>query len=246
VTLAFVRPTVAREGDDWVKKYEVRGWIEETGVIAAVRVYSAEDALFAAETVAGSGIPVVEIALTVPQATTVISHLIKSIPGIVVGAGGVTHAAAALQCLDAGAQFLTSDGLHPKVIELAANQGVVVIPGALTPTEVITAWGANSDFVKVVPCAQIGGETYIGSLSRMYPHIPLIASGGVNQQNASKFILAGALALGIGRELIPTEAIRLRQVDRIGELARRFLSFVKSGRDHLAARSARRMAIDEE
>jgi len=229
-----------------VKKYEVRGWIEETGVIAAVRVYSAEDALFAAETVAGSGIPVVEIALTVPQATTVISHLIKSIPGIVVGAGGVTHAAAALQCLDAGAQFLTSDGLHPKVIELAASQGVVVIPGALTPTEVITAWGANSDFVKVVPCAQIGGETYIGSLSRMYPHIPLIASGGVNQQNASKFILAGALALGIGRELIPAEAIRLRQVDRIGELARRFLGFVKSGRDHLAARSARRMAIDEE
>jgi 2-dehydro-3-deoxyphosphogluconate aldolase / (4S)-4-hydroxy-2-oxoglutarate aldolase len=229
-----------------VKKHEVRGWIEETGIIAAIRVYSAEDALFAAETVAGSGIPVVEIALTVPQATKVISQLMKSIPGIVVGAGGVTHAAAALQCLDAGAQFLTSDGLHPKVIELAANQGVVVIPGALTPTEVITAWGANSDFVKVVPCAQIGGETYIGSLSRMYPHIPLIASGGVNQQNASKFILAGALALGIGRELIPTEAIRLRQADRIGELARRFLSFVKSGRDHLAARSARRTAIDEE
>jgi 2-dehydro-3-deoxyphosphogluconate aldolase / (4S)-4-hydroxy-2-oxoglutarate aldolase len=229
-----------------VKKHEVRGWIEETGIIAAIRVYSAEDALFAAGTVAGSGIPVVEIALTVPQATKVISQLMKSIPGIVVGAGGVTHAAAALQCLDAGAQFLTSDGLHPKVIELATSQGVVVIPGALTPTEVITAWGANSDFVKVVPCAQIGGETYIGSLSRMYPHIPLIASGGVNQQNASKFILAGALALGIGRELIPTEAIRLRQADRIGELARRFLSFVKSGRDHLAARSARRTAIDEE
>jgi 2-dehydro-3-deoxyphosphogluconate aldolase / (4S)-4-hydroxy-2-oxoglutarate aldolase len=229
-----------------VKKHEVRGWIEETGVIAAIRVYSAEDALFAAETVAGSGIPVVEIALTVPQATKVISHLMKSIPGIVVGAGGVTHAAAALQCLDAGAQFLTSDGLHPKVIELATSQGVVVIPGALTPTEVITAWGANSDFVKVVPCAQIGGETYIGSLSRMYPHIPLIASGGVNQQNASKFILAGAMALGVGRELILAEAIRLRQPDRIGELARRFVGFVKNGRDHLAARKARRMAIDEE
>jgi 2-dehydro-3-deoxyphosphogluconate aldolase / (4S)-4-hydroxy-2-oxoglutarate aldolase len=229
-----------------VKKHEVRGWIEETGVIAAIRVYSAEDALFAAETVAGSGIPVVEIALTVPQATKVISHLMKSIPGIVVGAGGVTHAAAALQCLDAGAQFLTSDGLHPKVIELATSQGVVVIPGALTPTEVITAWGASSDFVKVVPCAQIGGETYIGSLSRMYPHIPLIASGGVNQQNASKFILAGAMALGVGRELILAEAIRLRQPDRIGELARRFVGFVKNGRDHLAARKARRMAIDEE
>ena len=229
-----------------MKKHEVRGWIEETGIIAAIRVYSAEDALFAAETVAGNGIPVVEITLTVPQATKVISQLLKSTPGIVVGAGGVTHAALAHQCLEAGAQFLTSDGLHPEVIELAAEQGVVVIPGALTPTEVITAWGASSDFVKVVPCAQIGGETYIGSLSRMYPHIPLIASGGVNQQNASKFILAGAMALGIGRELIPPDAIHRRQQDRIGELARRFLGFVKAGRDHLAARKARGTALGEE
>lgn len=229
-----------------MKKYEVRGWIEETGVIAAVRVYSAEDALFAAETVAGHGIPVVEITLTVPQATQVISHLVKNTSHIVVGAGGVTNAAAARQCLDAGAQFFTSDGLHPKLIEFAVKEDVVVFPGALTPTEVITAWEEGVDFVKVVPCAQIGGETYIGSLHRMFPNIPLIASGGVNQQNASKFILAGALALGVGRELIPTEAIRLRQVDRIGELARRFLGFVKSGRDHLAARLARRMATDEE
>ena len=92
-----------------MKKHEVRGWIEETGVIAAVRVYSAEDALFAAETVAGHGIPVVEITLTVPHATEVISHLVKNTPHIVVGAGGVTNAAAARQCLDAGAQFFTSD-----------------------------------------------------------------------------------------------------------------------------------------
>lgn len=228
-----------------MNKLEVRGWIEEIGIIAAIRVYSAEDALFAAEAVVGNGIPVVEITLTVPQATKIISQLLKSMPGIVVGAGGVTHAAVALQCLDAGARFLTSDGLHPEVIELAAKQDVVVIPGALTPTEVITAWRASSDFVKVVPCAQIGGETYIGSLSRMYPHIPLIASGGVTQQNASKFILAGAIAVGVGRELIPAEAIRLRQPDRIGELTRRFVGFVKNGRDHLAARKARRMAIDE-
>jgi len=229
-----------------VKKYEVRGWIEETGVIAAVRLYTEEDALFAAETVAGHGIPVVEITLTVPHATKVISHLVKNIPDIVVGAGGVTNAAVARQCLDAGAQFFTSDGLHPTLIEFAVKEDVVVFPGALTPTEVITAWESGVDFVKVVPCAQIGGETYIGSLHRMFPNIPLIASGGVNQQNASKFILAGALALGVGRELIPTDAIRLRQVDRIGDLARRFLSFVKSGRDHLAARLAKRMAIDEE
>jgi 2-dehydro-3-deoxyphosphogluconate aldolase/(4S)-4-hydroxy-2-oxoglutarate aldolase len=228
-----------------VKKYEVRGWIEETGIIAAVRVYSEEDALFAATAVRDGGIPVVEVTLTVPQATKVISHLIKNAPGIVVGAGGVTNATVARECLDAGAQFLTSDGFHPAVIEFAATQDVVVFPGALTPTEVIAAWDARSDFVKVVPCAQIGGETYIGSLHGMFPDIPLIASGGVNQQNASNFILAGAIAVGVGRELIPAEAIRLRQADRIGELARRFLGFVKGGRDHLAARTARRTAIHE-
>jgi 2-dehydro-3-deoxyphosphogluconate aldolase / (4S)-4-hydroxy-2-oxoglutarate aldolase len=228
-----------------VKKHEVRGWIEETGVVAAVRVNAPDDALFAAEAVAEGGIPVVEITFTVPHATKVISHLAKARPQIVVGAGGVTDVGVAQQCLDAGAKFLTSDGLHLAVIEFAAKNEIVVFPGALTPTEVLTAWELVVDFVKVVPCAQIGGERYILSLNKMFPRIPLIASGGVNQQNASKFILAGAVALGVGRELIPKEAILLRQSDRIGELARRFLGFVKSGRDHLQARKVRGMAVDE-
>jgi 2-dehydro-3-deoxyphosphogluconate aldolase/(4S)-4-hydroxy-2-oxoglutarate aldolase len=211
---------------------EVRARIEETGIVAAVRVYTAEEALFAAEAVVAGGIPVVEITLTVPQATEVISHLVKKHPDMVVGAGGVTDTALARQCLDAGAQFLTSDGLHLAVIEFAVKQDVIVFPGALTPTEVMTAWEAHADFVKVVPCSQIGGETYIGSLHRMFPHIPLIAAGGVSQKNASKFIFAGATALGIGRELLPTDALRHRQAGRIGNLARRFLSSVKSGREH--------------
>ena len=222
-----------------MNKPEVRAWIEETGVIAAVRERSREDAIFAAETVAQGGIPVVEIALTIPQATTVISHLAKTVPGIVVGAGSVTKPDAARQCLDAGAQFLTSDGFHHAVNDFAAQQNVVVIPGTLTPTEVISAWETNSDFVKVVPCAQLGGPAYIGSLHVMFPDIPLIASGGVDQQNASKLIIAGAIAIGVGRELVPREAIRLRQAARIGELARRFLDFVKSGKAHLAAYTRR-------
>jgi 2-dehydro-3-deoxyphosphogluconate aldolase/(4S)-4-hydroxy-2-oxoglutarate aldolase len=218
-----------------MNKAEVRAWIEETGVIAAVRERSIDNARFAAETVTQGGIPVVEIALTVPQATAVISQLAKEIPGIIVGGGSVSNAEDARQCLDAGAQFLTSDGFHPAVVDFAAKQDVVVIPGTLTPTEVITAWETHSDFVKVVPCAQLGGPTYIASLHVMFPNIPLIASGGVDQQTASKLIQAGAIALGIGRELLPREAIRLRQSARIGELARRFLDFVKSGRAHLAA-----------
>ena len=211
---------------------EVRARIEETGIVAAVRVYSEEEAFFAAEAVGAGGIPVVEITLTVPRATEVIGHLAKKNSHIVVGAGGVTDTVVARQCLDAGAQFLTSDGLHPAVIEFAVKQDVIVFPGALTPTEVMTAWEAHSDFVKVVPCSQIGGETYIASLHRMFPHIPLIAAGGVGQRNAAKFIFAGATAIGIGRELLPPEALRHRQAGRISNLARRFLSYVKSGREH--------------
>lgn len=228
-----------------MKKHEVRAWIEETGIVASIRVYSADDALFAAQAVVDGGIPVIEIALTVPEATKVITRLAQSHPPIVVGAGGVRNVNAARMCLDAGAQFLTSDGFHAAVIEFAAQQQIVAIPGALTPTEIMAAWEANSDFIKVVPCTELGGERYVLSLHRMFPDIPLITAGGVNQQNASKFIVAGAVAVGVGRELIPGEAIRLRQTGRIGELARRFLGFVKLGRDHLAARRAGRMAIDE-
>ena len=227
-----------------MKKFEVRGWFEDTGIVAAVRSNSTEDAIFAAQSVVAGGVVVVEIPLTVPQAMKVINQLAKTAPGIVVGAGGLTNPAAAQACLDAGAQFLTCDGLLPAVIEFAAKQDVVAFPGALTPTEVITSWEVNSDFVKVVPCAHIGGEAYIGSLHRMFPQIPLIASGGVNQQNASNFILAGAVAIGVGRELIPEDAIKRRQQDRIGELARRFRGFVKAGRDHLAARARRSAGPD--
>jgi 2-dehydro-3-deoxyphosphogluconate aldolase / (4S)-4-hydroxy-2-oxoglutarate aldolase len=219
-----------------VKKYEVRAWIEEIGVIPAVRVRSPEDALFAVEAIAQGGIPIAEITLTVPGAIKIISQLRKENPNMVVGAGGLMDEAAAQQSLDAGAQFLTSDGLHPDVVEFAQRNELVVFPGALTPTEVITAWKAGCDFVKVVPCTQIGGETYIRSLHRMFPHLPLIAAGGINQQTASQYIVAGAVALGIGGELIPSDAIRGRQLDRIAELARRFVGFVKSGREHLLAR----------
>ena len=219
-----------------MKKHEVRAWIEEVGVIPAIRVRSPEDALFAVEAIAQGGIPIAEITLTVPGAIKLISQLRKENSHMVVGAGGVMDETAAQQSLDAGAQFLTSDGLHREVVEFAQLHELVVFPGALTPTEVITAWQGRCDFVKVVPCAQLGGDTYIRSLHRMFPHLPLIAAGGINQQTASQYIVSGAVALGIGGELIPQDAIRGRQVDRIAELARRFVGFVKSGREHLLAR----------
>jgi 2-dehydro-3-deoxyphosphogluconate aldolase/(4S)-4-hydroxy-2-oxoglutarate aldolase len=216
-----------------VNKQEVRRRIEELGIVPAVRVSSSEDALFAAEAVSRGGIAIVEVTLTVPDAHKVISHLIQNAPEVIVGAGGVSDVETARRCLDGGAKFLTTDGLDPEIANFAAKDGVVTIPGTLTPSEVMKAWKMGPDFVKVVPCAQMGGDTYIRALKAMFPHVPLIAAGGVNQQTASGFILAGAIALGIGAELIPREAIRRRQAERIAELARRFMGFVSSARSQL-------------
>ena len=218
-----------------MNKQDVRRRIEEIGIIPSVRVSSAEDALFAAEAVSRGGIPIVEVTLTVPDAQHVISHLVQNAPDVIVGAGGVNDVKTARSCLDAGASFLTSDGFDPEIVGLAVEENAVVIPGTLTPSEVLRAWKMRPDFVKVVPCAQVGGESYLRALKAMFPDVPLIAAGGVNQQTASAFVLAGALALGIGAELIPREAIRRRQPDRIAELARRFTGFVSSARSQLNA-----------
>jgi 2-dehydro-3-deoxyphosphogluconate aldolase/(4S)-4-hydroxy-2-oxoglutarate aldolase len=213
-----------------VKKAEVRKRMDEVGIVAAIRERSKENALFAAEAVSQGGIPIVEISLTVPNAIDVITYLVKQDPALIVGAGSVLNLELAQASLDAGAKFLTCDCLRVPIVEFAAKNEIVVFPGALTPSEVITAWESGCDFVKVVPCALIGGDAYIESLHKMFPHIALIAAGGVNQQTASDYVLAGAVALGIGRELIPAQAIRQRQAARIHELARRFAGFVKEAR----------------
>jgi 2-dehydro-3-deoxyphosphogluconate aldolase/(4S)-4-hydroxy-2-oxoglutarate aldolase len=219
-----------------VNKQEVRIRIEEIGIIPAVRASSTEDALFAAEAVLRGGICIVEVTLTVPEAHKVISHLVQNAPDVIVGAGGVPDVETARRCLDDGARFLASDGLDPEVVDLALKEDVVIIPGTLTPSEVLRAWKLGPDFVKVVPCAPVGGDSYIRALKAMFPSAPLIAAGGVNQQTASGFILAGAVALGIGAELIPREAIRMRQADRISELARRFIGFVNGSRNRGAGK----------
>jgi 2-dehydro-3-deoxyphosphogluconate aldolase / (4S)-4-hydroxy-2-oxoglutarate aldolase len=216
-----------------VNKQDIRNRIKEIGIIPAVRVSSAEDALFAAEAVSRGGIPIVEVTFTVPDAHHVISHLVQKAPDVIVGAGGVNDVETARSCLDAGAGFLTSDGFDPEIVGFALEENAVVIPGTLTPSEVVKAWKMHPDFVKVVPCSQVGGESYIRALTTMFPNVPLIAAGGVNQQTAFSFILAGAIALGIGTDLIPREAIRRRQPDRIAELARRFIGFVAGARSQL-------------
>jgi 2-dehydro-3-deoxyphosphogluconate aldolase/(4S)-4-hydroxy-2-oxoglutarate aldolase len=213
-----------------MNRKHVRAQIQEIGIIPSVRVPSAEDARYVAETVSRGGIPIAEISMTVPGAIQVIADLAKYAPDMIVGAGSVLDVETARRCLDAGAKFLTTDGVILEVVDYAAMEDVVVFPGALTPTEVISAWKAGSDFVKVVPCAAVGGEYYIRSLKTPLAQISLIAAGGVNQQTAAGYLAAGASALGIGQALLPWEAVALRQTNRICELARRFLNVVEVSR----------------
>lgn len=214
-------------------KTEVRARIEKVGIVPAVRVSSSDDAFFAAETVYHAGIPIAEITMTVPGAIEVIARLAKSFPEMIVGAGTVLDADTARRCVSAGAKFLTSPGLVLDVVEFAIHNSIVVFPGALTPTEVIAAWRSSADFVKVFPCSANGGHSYIRALKVPFPQIPMIATGGVNQLTAGDFILAGAAALGVGGELLPREAIRVRNQKQIRELARRYLGMVKDARELL-------------
>lgn len=216
-----------------MKKSEVRAQIENIGIIPGVRVSSPEDARFAAEAVYRGGIPIAEITMTVPGAVEVIADLAKNHPDMVVGGGTVLNVDTAQRCLDAGAKFLTSPGLVLKVVDFAVKHDVVVFPGALTPSEVIAAWDAGADFVKIFPCAQVDGPVYLRALKVPLPQVPLIASGGVNQLTAFQFILAGATALGIGGELMPPESVYRRKEEHLHELGRRFLGMVKDAREQL-------------
>jgi 2-dehydro-3-deoxyphosphogluconate aldolase/(4S)-4-hydroxy-2-oxoglutarate aldolase len=210
---------------------EIRARIAEIGIVPAVHVYSESEALFAAEAVSGGGIPIVEITTTTPGAASVIGELTRYSSDTIVGAGTLSDIETAQRCLDSGASFLTTTGLDLEIVEFAVKHDVVVLSGALTPSEVMSAWKAGSDFVKVFPCSPMGGPDYIRALGVPFPQIPLIASGGVTQQNAADFILAGAVALGIGQHLIHQNAIRLRQRERIHELARRYRKIVGDARN---------------
>ena len=218
-----------------MNRTETRARIEEIGIIPAVRLSSAEDALFAAAAVSSGGVPIVEVTMTVPGAVRVIQELARQNAQMIVGAGTLSDVEMAHRCVDAGAAFLTSPGLDLEIVEYGLKRGVVVIPGALTPTEVTAGWKAGADFVKIFPCSQVGGPSYIKALKGPFPHVPLIAAGGVNQQTVSDFILAGAAGIGIGANLIQPDAIHSREPDWIRHLARRFVKLVTEARQALKA-----------
>ena len=211
---------------------EILSCIRQIGIIPGVRVSEKEQALFAAESLHEAGIPIVEITMTVPDAVDVISQIARAYPDCVVGGGTVLDVETAQRCIDAGARFVTSPGLITEVLEFTLLRNIVAIPGAMTPSEVIAAWKAGADMVKIFPCAPLGGDAYIRSLKVPLPQIPLIASGGVTQMTARDFIYAGASALGIRSELTPRAALQTRQKQWIYELAGRFTTIVREARSN--------------
>ena len=222
-----------------MNKQKVRDRIAEIGVVPVVRASSSREALIAAEAVCQGGIPIVEITMTVPGAVEVIRELSKSSGSeVLIGAGTVLDPETARRCLDAGAQFLVSPGLNLPTVELAAREKVLIMAGALTPTEVITAWNAGSDFVKIFPCGQVGGAKYIKALKGPLPQIPLVPTGGVNLNTAAEFIEAGAAALGVGGELVQAEALKSGKSQIIVENARKFVEIVKQTRARMPSSNA--------
>jgi len=220
-------------------KQEVRERIMEIGIVPVVRASSPAEACLAADAVCQGGIPIVEITMTVPGALDVIRELVKNCGSdVLIGAGTVLNAQAAQNCLDAGAQFLVSPGLNVQTVDLAVRERKLIMAGALTPTEVMAAWDAGADFIKVFPCGQVGGAKYIKALKGPFPQIPFIPTGGVNLNTAAEFLEAGCVALGIGGELVQADALKANKPEIIAENARKFLAIVKHTRAQIGSSRA--------
>jgi 2-dehydro-3-deoxyphosphogluconate aldolase/(4S)-4-hydroxy-2-oxoglutarate aldolase len=216
-------------------KQKVRDRIVEIGIVPVVRASSTHEALLASEAVCEGGIPIVEITMTVPGALQVICELAKdNAAKILIGAGTVLDVETARRCQDAGAQFLVSPGLNLQTVEFAVREKMLIMAGALTPTEVITAWNAGADFVKIFPCGQVGGAKYIKALKGPLPQIAMVPTGGVNLNTAAEFLEAGAAALGVGGELVQADALKSGKPEVIIEAARKFVAIVKQYRDRVA------------
>jgi 2-dehydro-3-deoxyphosphogluconate aldolase/(4S)-4-hydroxy-2-oxoglutarate aldolase len=217
-----------------VRKEEVVSRIRETGLIAIMRHTEASRAIETAETLWKAGVRVVEVTMNTAGATGMLAAIAGQFGGrLVVGAGTVMLPSEVDQAIDAGAQLIVSPHLNESVVERAGGRGVVVIPGAFTPTEIVRAWTVGADFVKVFPAGPVGPR-YIRDVLAPLNQIPLVPTGGVGLDNAAEFIRAGAVALGLGSALVDPKLVASGQLEQIGETARKFLDQIQG------ARSARR------
>lgn len=212
-----------------MNKSDVIKWIADVGVIPVIRASSAEEALSVVEALAEGGITCIEVTMTVPDAMDVIAGLARR-DELLIGAGTVLDPETARDCIAAGAKFIVSPATNFDTIEYCNQTETVVMPGALTPTEVVNARDAGADFVKVFPADSMGGPKYLRSLKAPLPGIKLIPTGGVSQSTAADFIRAGAEAIGVGADLVDLKAIREGRADEIARAARNYLEIVKAAR----------------
>jgi 2-dehydro-3-deoxyphosphogluconate aldolase/(4S)-4-hydroxy-2-oxoglutarate aldolase len=219
---------LATEGEDM---NEVLAKIVDEGVVPVIRVASAAEAFEVAKAIRDGGISVIEITFSVPGALDVMKEVTQKFgKEVLLGAGTVLDPETARAALLSGAKFIVTPTLNLSVVKMCKRYSAVVIPGTLTPTEILTAWEAGSDLVKVFPIAQVGGPAYIRALKGPLPHIPLVPTGGVNVQNAGEFIKAGAAAIAAGGELVDKKAVAEKRFSVIAENARMFVAEVKKAR----------------
>ncbi len=214
-----------------MKKADVLARIQQIGIVPVLRASSTQEALAIATAIEAGGVPILEVTMTVPGAVGVIEQLANHAGGrLLVGAGTVLDAETARACILAGAQFVVSPALDVRTIELCRRYGVPVLPGALTPTEIVTAWQAGADAVKVFPCSAVGGAKYLKAVKAPLPQIDLIPTGGVSLATAAEFLEAGAFALGVGGDLVDNKAIANGHPEIITENARKYLAIVAQAR----------------
>jgi 2-dehydro-3-deoxyphosphogluconate aldolase / (4S)-4-hydroxy-2-oxoglutarate aldolase len=206
---------------------EVQQQLEAAGIIPVLRASSFKEAMGLVEALVAGGITVMEVTMTVPGAIDVLRELKRSYGSrLLLGAGTVIDAAECEATIDAGAEFVVSPSFHPDVVAQTKGRGKVSLPGALTPSEVITAWRAGADFVKVFPCSAMGGASYLKALKAPFPFLRLVPTGGVNLQTAASFLDAGASALGVGGDLVNAAALAEGKPELITNAARAYLDVV--------------------
>ena len=213
-----------------MQKAEVLKSLREIGLVPVLRAESETQALALANAIAAGGVTVLEVTMTVPGAIRVMRRLAEERPDILIGAGTVLDPETARMCILEGAQFVVSPALNVKTIELCHRYGVAVLPGALTPTEIVTAWEAGADVVKVFPASSLGGAKYLKSIKAPLPQVELIPTGGVSLATAAEFLEAGAFALGVGADLVNLKAIAEGHPETITESARKYLAIVREFR----------------
>ena len=214
----------------WTREKAV-ALIRETGLVPIVRAPSPEDGFQAAEAIVAAGLGLAEITMTVPNAIRVLERLADRYGDkVLLGAGTILDTETCRAALLAGAQFIVTPALDTRVIEMARRYSKPCIPGALTPTEVLTAWQAGADWVKLFPCGPVGGPSYLKALKGPFPQIEFIPTGGVNLETTPEFIKAGAAAVAVGGELVNLKALKEGKLEVITEAARKFLEAVRAGR----------------